>query len=423
MMKSGKDNKMENRAKNPLLPPCWYIPDGECRCINGELFLYGSCDKVREHYCSDEYYVAHTKDFVDWRISGPSFKLEDVVWEERRDKGRCFTEERFLYAPDAVWKNGKTYLYMCLSDNTEGVAVSDSPSGPFTDARQMITNKTRTPIKGIDPAVFIDDDGQGYYYWGQFHAKAAKLTADMMQIDEESIVENILTEEEHYFHEGSSMRKRGDTYYYVFADISRGKPTCLGYATGKSPLGPFQYQGVIVDNHNCDPGSWNNHGSIEEIDGKWYVFYHRSCGNSSSMRRACAEPISFDKNGLIPEVKVTSQGSGKPFALGEQIPGFTACEVSGNAYVSDNENGNALVVLKGEGGAIFRYVENRFPARQAEILSTGAGLIKIYADGRLVGKGNLGNRRVAVSLESGLHEISLLLSDTENVEIRSICFR
>ena len=71
------------------------------------------------------------------------------------------------------------------------------------------------------------------------------------------------------------MRKIRDTYYYVYADMERGKPTALGYSTGKSPLGPFTYRGIVIDNDHCDPESWNNHGSIECVNGQWYVFYHR----------------------------------------------------------------------------------------------------------------------------------------------------
>ena len=199
-----------------------------------------------------------------------------------------------LFAPDCICKNGKYYLYFCMSDETEGGAVADTPEGPFTNAVQL-------PGTGIDPAVFIDDDGTAYYYWGQFNSYGARLTSDMMHIEEGSVVDNLLTEQEHHFHEGSSMRKRNGIYYYVFADISRGKPTCLGYATAKSPLGPFAYQGVIVDNSNLNPESWNNHGSIEKINGQWYVFFHVST-KGQYMRKACMMPIEFDENGLIREV-------------------------------------------------------------------------------------------------------------------------
>ena len=451
------------RAKNPLLPLHWYIPDGEAHVFDGELFLYGSCDRTKEHFCSGEYYVAHTKNFADWDIEGPSYTTQEVTWggeskmhssvhdvtsfdelpehiknylpESAREvpieqiiqaieqqASQNLPKEKLLYAPDAIQKDGKTYLYLSLSDDTEGVAVADSPTGPFTDSVQMQTSVTHTSIEGIDPAVFVDEDGQGYYYWGQFQAKGARLTEDMCAIEEGSVVERLLTEEQHHFHEGSSMRKRGDTYYYVFADTSRGKPTCLGYATGKSPLGPFTYQGIIIDNKACDPGSWNNHGSIEEVNGQWYVFYHRSCGNSQHMRRACAEPIFFDEKGLIQEVKMTSQGPGAPFALGEEISGYCACEVSGTAYVGDDTEKNALVIPDGAGGAVFRYVKNETAAQRLIFSAEGSGNVEVFADGQTIGTGRLESGEIPVSLETGMHEICLKFSDVKQAAIHQICF-
>ena len=109
------------------------------------------------------------------------------------------------------------------------------------------------------------------------------------------------------------MRKIGDTYYYIFADVERGRPTALGYATSDSPLGPFTYRGIIIDNADCDPDSWNNHGSIACFNGQWIVCYHRSSRNSRMNRRLCMEKIRILEDGTIPEVKMTSQGLGDPF--------------------------------------------------------------------------------------------------------------
>ncbi|RSL77488.1 hypothetical protein CEP51_009021 [Fusarium floridanum] len=157
-------------------------------------------------------------------------------------------------------------------------ATSDSPKGPFT-------NPIRLPATGIDPAIFIDRDKQAYYFWGQFNASGAKLTPSMGSIDESAVIHALLTEDNHHFHEGSSMRRFGNVYYFVFADSSRGKPTCLGYATSTSPLGPFTYRGVIINNVESDPYSWNNHGSIEQVNGSWYIFYHKPSRCSPLYRR------------------------------------------------------------------------------------------------------------------------------------------
>lgn len=442
---------------NPLLPPKWHIPDGEAHVFDGELYLYGSCDQSKEQFCSGEYYVAHTRDLRHWQIDGPSFRAADAPWRGKSQMHssvsgvKSFDElpqhirdflpesarqipieeivraieesarkdlpkETLLYAPDAAQKNGKTYLYLCMSDDSEGVAVSDSPTGPFKDALQLKTDKSGTPVAGIDPAVFVDRDGQVYYYWGQFRASCARLTPDMTALEEDSIVESVLTEETHHFHEGSSMRRRGDTYYYVFADSSRGKPTCLGYATGKSPMGPFTYRGVIIDNAGCDPQSWNNHGSIEEFNGQWYVFYHRSSGNSQYGRRACAEPIQFDEQGLIPEVKPTSQGAGEPFGLGETIPAYTACQVDGGIYTAED----SLVVPQSGSSAVFRYVRCETPAQKLSISGGGAALVEVFADETSVGRGQMEDGAIPIALLPGLYELKLVFLEAQDVEISSL---
>lgn len=327
--------------KNCMLPIDFCIPDAEAHVMSdGKVYLYGSLDCAADRWCSDSYRVVSSSNLKEWKVSKPCFSVKDVPWAGKTDMRRQLhldevksiddlpenirmflpkaarlvpikllvnqiakqlnadaQQNLALFAPDCICKNGKYYLYFCMSDNTEGVAVADQPEGPFINAAQL-------PVTGIDPAVFVDDDGTAYYYWGQFNSHGARLTPDMMHIEEGSIVDNLLTEQEHHFHEGSSMRKRNGIYYYVFADISRGKPTCLGYATSKSPLGPFTYQGIIVDNSNLNPESWNNHGSIEEINGQWYVFFHVST-TGKYKRKACMLPIEFDENGLIREVKFT----------------------------------------------------------------------------------------------------------------------
>lgn len=383
------------KSRNPVLPPEYYCPDGEPHYINGELYVYPSFDIKPGSYCSDMLYVPHSKDLSEWTVSGPAFTSPQVKWpwtkcypaglaeaesyEELPDyigdyfpkilrkvipfrlfKGYVkgitsifwnHQDNRLLFAPDSVTINGKSYLFFCMSDGCEGVAVSDDPAGPFTDPVRIVTDKSRTPISGIDPGVFADDDGRVYLYWGQISSFGAELTEDLTMVKENTIVKGLLTEKQHRFHEGSSMRKIGDTYYYIFTDTHRNRPTALGYATSKSPLGPFEYQGIIVDNAGCDPESWNNHGSIECIDGQWYVFYHRSTGNSRYLRRMCAEPITIDENGFIKEVPVTSIGMGEPYKPDEPLYGYQACQVE-NAFI----DGDKLIVNKGIAKVIYRYV-------------------------------------------------------------------
>lgn len=114
----------------------------------------------------------------------------------------------------------------------------------------------------------------------------------------------------------------------IYADTTRGMPTCLSYAKAKHPLGPYKKGGVIIDNNRCDREAWNNHGSIFCLKDQWYIAYHRAtlgqgaCGN----RRVCLEPISFDEEGNIQEVLMTTQGVEPPLNAKKKIEAFRACE-------------------------------------------------------------------------------------------------
>ena len=217
---------------NPILSLEYFIPDVEARQWNdGKVYLYGSKDISGDDiYCSYEYQVFYSENLNDWSTSGISFTVDGIGADGKR-----------LYAPDCIFKNGKYYLYYCLDGGKEGVAVSDNPEGPFRNL-QIIEKAL-----GIDPSVLVDDDGEVYYFWGQVNLKGAKLKENMVEIDSDTFQDKILTEKVEGFHEGSSIRKIHGLYYLVYADISRGKATCLGYAISKSPLGPYEKKGIIID--------------------------------------------------------------------------------------------------------------------------------------------------------------------------------
>lgn len=393
--------------RNPVLPLEYHIPDSEGHVMpDGKLYVYGSYDDREDVYCSEKYYVTSTSDMEHWTIHDESLNGKDIPWfndpdapkypgidwshptpfiqkmlaqaaaggddmKEKFEKAEDEKKPPLLFAPDCVEKDGKYYLYFCMPDDSEGVAVSDRPEGPFVDPVQL-------PCGGIDPSVFIDDDGQAYFYWGQLFSHGVKLNPDMTSFDRKQIVDNLVTEEEHFFHEGSSMRKIGDTYYYVYADMERGKPTALGYSTGKSPLGPFTYRGIIIDNAECDPASWNNHGSIECVNGQWYVFYHRCSRGVQQHRRLCIEPITINPDGSIDEVLMTSQGAGEPFAPGETIMGYQSCGLKGSVYIGlDDQYGEKLMNISEGDEMIFRYVRSSQPYTKVKMEAHGSGTVEV----------------------------------------------
>jgi len=376
---------------NPILPVQHFVPDAEARqWADGRMYIYGSYDISGDtDYCSYEYRVFSSADLVTWTDHGVSFRStgpdSDVPWAEAP-----------LYAPDCIYKDGLYYLYFCLADNSEGVATSSFPYGPFKNA---------VPVEGahgdaIDPAIFIDNDGQAYYYWGQFHCRGARMKPDMSGIDPDTLNSSLLNEAEHGFHEGSSLRKRGDTYYLVFADTSRGKATSLGYATSKSPLGPFVKRGIIIDNDGCDPSTWNNHGSIAEFNGNWYVFYHRSSQNSKFSRRACIEPITFNEDGSINEVEMTTQGVTGPLDATVRLDAYRACLLSGSvrteAVGSSGRFSEHLSVIQNGDWAAYKYLDFKdgvtiFEAKAGSL--TYGGTIEVRLDspeGRLIGTCEVG---------------------------------
>lgn len=456
-----------SNRRNPILPLEYHVPDSEGHVMpDGKLYVYGSFDDREDVYCSEKYHVVSTADMEHWTIHKESLNGNQIPWFNNPDAPKypgidwshptpfiqkmiqrdlengvdmkakfeeAEKEEKekpaLLFASDCLERNGKYYLYFCMPDDSEGVAVSDRPEGPFTDPIQL-------PCGGIDPAIFIDDDGQAYYYWGQLFSHGVKLNEDMISFNRDEIVDDLVTEEEHFFHEGSSMRKIGDTYYYVYADMERGKPTSLGYSTSKSPMGPFTYRGIIIDNDGCDPASWNNHGSIECVNGQWYVFYHRCSRGVQQHRRLCIEKIEILEDGTIPEVKMTSQGIGEPFAPSEVIKGYQACEMSGSVYIGVNEDAKSVeeypeVLMNISAGdkVMFRYVKSEQEWKEIEILYSGTGKIQVYMNEKIVGTINcdkvqgINVAKSSIKCSSGQYELKLRFESTEQIKIYQVIVR
>lgn len=338
-------------AQNPIVPAGLYIADPSAHVWkDGKMYVYGSRDESPDYYCSWDHYVLSSSDLIHWEITKDAFS-------SKGPKDQVPYSDAKLYAPDCNYKDGTWYLYYCLasSTNTEGVATSKSPLGPFTNGKVINTKG----INEIDPCVFIDDDGQGYYIWGQFTAKMAKLNLNMTEIDLSTVKDSVVTEKEHFFHEGGYMVKRNGIYYFIYAHMGRAnRPTCIGYSTSKSPMGPFKYGGVIVDNDHCDPAVWNNHGSIVEMNHQWYVFYHRATHGCVTMRKACIEPIYFNEDGSIPEVEMTTQGVGKPLSAFKRIDAERACLLFGNVRVMDFDKGKEdLEMIYNDDKAGYKYID------------------------------------------------------------------
>lgn len=303
---------------NPILPLSYAAPDGEAHVWRDDpntLYLYASNDRIGGGNMDPWQYVWSTRDLVHWE-KHPGLDARVAVGFEKVSS---------LPASDAIQRNGKYYYYF-TAGGCQCVAFSDCPGGPFLHAKRI--PGTEWASCG-DPSVFVDDDNTPYLFWGQFKLHGCKLKDNMSELDEAFHKKELLTEERDGFHEGSSIRKRGNWYYMVYTDISRGSATCLSYAKARHPLGPYKKGGIIIDNLQCDIASWNNHGCITCFQNQWYVVYHRAChGLEMGGRKACMEPIYFDENGDIAEVKMTTQGVESPISAFQEMEAWRVCEYS-----------------------------------------------------------------------------------------------
>ncbi len=401
-------------AQNPICPIGTYVADPTARVWDdGRLYVYGSTDVSFDHWCSYKHDVIYTSDLKTWR-------MQPDVFTTKGENDQVEGTDDLLFAPDIMYRDGTYFLYFCSPDRdfSEGVATSKSPLGPFVDGQKLDV----FGHEQIDPTIFIDDDGQAYYYWGQYSMKGAKMKPNMKELEPGTYHDGLLKQKEHFFHEGSFVFKRNGTYYVIYAHEGRhgGRPTSLGYATSDSPLGPFEYRGVVVDNYGCDPASWNNHGSVAEYNGQWYVFYHRSSHGSSLMRRACMEPIEFNADGSIDEVEMTSQGAGAPLNAFEMIDAERACLLEGKAHIAIIYHGNEAVRnIHNKDGIYYKYLNfNKKPSKfEAAISANAGGKINIRLggpEGDLIGtlevapsdvKGRFVNYSCEVKGQKGVHAL------------------
>ena len=292
--------------QNPFITHM-YTADPSARVFNDTLYVYPSHDEDTATWFSmQDWHVFSTTDMKNWTDHGVIFSLKDISWAGAE-----------AWAPDCIERNGKYYFYYPVESSKIGVAVSNSPVGPFRDpldSALIHTNSEGVVCNRdfIDPCVLIDDDGQAYLYMGQLVVNAIKLNEDMISYDGEV---HLLEGTEDFF-EAVWMHKYNGRYYLSYAAVS-GE---IKYCISDSPLGPFEYKGVILQQMN----SGTNHHSIVEYKGQWYLFYHNSdlyyrnhpeveekfgWGHKESphpfRRSICVDRLYYEEDGRIREVVPT----------------------------------------------------------------------------------------------------------------------
>ncbi|MFE7270940.1 family 43 glycosylhydrolase [Streptomyces sp. NPDC057623] len=261
-------------------------------------YLYPTTDGF-EGWSGTQFKAYSSTDLVHWKDHGVILDLgPDVSWADSR-----------AWAPTIAEKDGKYYFYFCADANI-GVAVSDSPTGPFKDALGAPLLKAgQLSGQMIDPAVFTDDDGQSYLYWGNGRAYVAPLNADMTSIDTSKIKDITPSG----YNEGTFVIKRKGTYYFMWSENdTRDENYRVAYATGPSPTGPWTKRGVILEKDLSLGIKGPGHHSVVHVPNTddWYIAYHRFAipGGDGTHRETTVDQLEFDADGLIRKVVPTLTG-------------------------------------------------------------------------------------------------------------------
>lgn len=281
-----------------------YLGDPAALVHNGTLYIYAGhdeCPAPQQFYLMNEWCILSTKDMKTFQEHSYKMQAKSFEWA----KGEA-------WASQVIERDGKFYWYVTVEHKTDpgksiGVAVADSPTGPFKDARgsalvtnSMTTEYTKIFWDDIDPTVWIDDDGQAYLFWGNTQCYYAKLKKNMIELDGP-----IMPIKLPRFTEAPWIHKRGDWYYLSFASEF---PEKICYAMSKSINGPWEYKGIL---NEIAGNSNTNHQSIVEFNGEWYFIYHNGSINPNGCgfrRSICADKLYYNEDGTLKRIVMTTEG-------------------------------------------------------------------------------------------------------------------
>ncbi|GAA0493417.1 glycoside hydrolase [Paractinoplanes deccanensis] len=334
------------RADNPIVQTI-YTADPAPLVHNGRVYLYtGHDEDGSTWFTMKDWRVYSSADMVNWTDHGSPLSLATFSWASAN-----------AWAGQAVQRNGKFYWYVPMTVRATGqmgigVAVSSSPTGPFTDAigRPLVSNGQ------IDPTVFIDDDGQAYLYWGNPDLWYVKLNADMTSYSGSPTKIPLTTagfgtrtgdaSRPTLFEEGPWVYKRNGLYYLVFA--AKCCSEFIAYSTAPGPTGPWTYRGTIMPTQGS---SFTNHAGVIDFNGGSYFFYHNGAlpGGGGFTRSVAVEKFAYRSDGTIPTITMTTAGVPQ---VGTLDP-YVRQEAENVAWASGVETERAS-----EGGLNVGFIEN-----------------------------------------------------------------
>ena len=306
------------QAQNPIIRD-QFTADPTARVFNNKVYLYPSHDILppvgqrQDWFCMEDYHVFSSENLTDWTDHGVIVTQNKVPWVR--------PDSYSMWAPDCVERNGKYYFYFPSAPKDGrgfgiGVAVADRPEGPFICEPEPIKG-----ISGIDPCVLQASDGNAYIFWGA--GRCAKLKPNMKELADDTPKEkvkfgnrefemygvNCLKDLPNRQAEGPFAFEYNGNYYLTYPYV-RENTEVLGYAMSKNPMGPYEYKGLIMPEH--ENGCWTNHHSIINYKGQWYLFYHQNAFSPRDDKRRSVQidKLFFNPDGTIKEVKKTMRGVG-----------------------------------------------------------------------------------------------------------------
>jgi len=295
-------------ADNPVVQTC-YTADPAPMVYNGRVYMYVDQDSAN---ASGSYLLSNWKcyssaDMVNWTDHGVVFSPGSITWSTAKDAD----------AAQVIYRNGKFYYYISTTGSSGvsiGVAVSNSPIGPFKDtlgepliptSQMPTTCNANHSWRGLDPTVIIDDDGQAYLYWGNNVFYWVKLNANMISLSGSisCLAQNDAAAFGPDYEEGPWVDKRNGIYYLVYPS---GLPECIRYTTSSGPTGPWTYKSQIMAQNGCS----TIHPGVCDFNGNSYFFYHNAAlpGGGDYKRSVCIERFTYNADGTIPTINGTTGG-------------------------------------------------------------------------------------------------------------------
>ncbi len=426
-------------AQNPIVRN-QYSADPSARVFGDRVYVYPSHDILATEgkgrvgwFCMEDYHVFSSANLTDWTDHGMLITQNKIPWVK--------PDSYSMWAPDCIERNGKFYFYFPTSPKDTvaygrgfriGVAIADKPTGPFIPQPEPIKD-----VKGIDPNVFIDKDGQAYLYWSAGNIYGAKLKANMLELDSE--VKTLGELPTKGLKEGPYLFERNGIYYLTYPHVEN-KTERLEYAISNSPLGPFKVTGVIMD--ESESGCWTNHHSLIEFKNQWYLFYHNKdySPKFDKARSIRADSLFFNTDGTIKKVIPTLRGIGVTKATTEiQIDRYTSLSNEGVAieFIDTTNKFTGWKTIFTKAGAWIQYNSVDFGNKPIKTVSVNAmsetgGILQIRTGsitGPVVSEVNIpksSNWKLAKAniskLPKGIQHVFVVMKDNMNVSADWIRF-